>query len=181
MRSFDLTGRRIINKNCGRFRGIRPIHGWAPVGESCTAPADNTAPRHGITTPHNPFLHCPKATGRPPSRRMVSPLNITFSTICRARAAYSSGRPRRLGRVQRRSTLVSRLCRPATMGDRTPGAWHNANTVGGELASNQQGYPRHPGFQRQAGWPTGLQGGAARVDDNTTPPSHGRSWRRLQT
>src|SRR2546425_10752258 len=50
---------------------------------------------------HGEDTRCPPYFGAmriAPSRRIVSPFNISFSMMCLARAAYSLGRPRRDGK-----------------------------------------------------------------------------------
>jgi hypothetical protein len=58
LRRLDLTGYRIIGKSCGRFRGVRPIRGWAAHQLESHAQPQQTAPAprpRGITSvPHHP-------------------------------------------------------------------------------------------------------------------------------
>jgi hypothetical protein len=77
----------------------------------------------------------------PPSRRITSPLSISFPTMCSTRAAYSSGRPRRCGKgVCWLSDSLMLSVSPAAIGvSKIPGGYgHHPYAVRRELSSERQ-------------------------------------------
>ena len=73
----------------------------APGSERCFCPRCGCAPRASWAFPRT-GARCPEGLyfgciRRAPSRRIPSPLSMSFSMMLRTRAAYSSGRPSREG------------------------------------------------------------------------------------
>jgi hypothetical protein len=90
---------------CEGVAGVRrcaaPCRGWRTCGRPCGV-------RPGVGAGATAIYF--GAMRSAPSRRMVSPLSISFSTMCAASCAYSSGRPRRGGKG---TDLASESCTSA--------------------------------------------------------------------
>ena len=86
----------------------------------------------------SPYFGCMRIA---PSRRIVSPFSITFSTMCRTSAAYSSGLPRREGNGTCLPEGILQLLRHAEQhrrGEQARRDRHAANAAARKVACDRQ-------------------------------------------